>query len=223
MNEISKRDFLIPAMLVALSIIPVLGGIARLADLAGPATAASARFHAMPTPIVLHIGAASTYCLLGAFQFSAGVRRRWPAWHRRAGRLLALCGLATGLTGLWMAVAYAVPQDLQGPLLRGVRMVVGAGMVAALLLALSSILRRDVARHEAWMIRAYALGQGAGTQAVVLLPWTVLFGEAVGSTRDVLMTLAWLINLGVAEGLIRRRAKADRLGVSAVSLSRVRA
>jgi hypothetical protein len=54
------------------------------------------------------------------------------------------------------------------------------------------------------MMRAYALALGAGTQA-----FTVGFGEAAfgaGVVRtDLLLSAGWLINLGVAEWLIRRR------------------
>ena len=42
--------------------------------------------------------------MLGPLQFAAGFRRRWPAWHRVAGRLLVGCGLLVGLTGLWMTL-----------------------------------------------------------------------------------------------------------------------
>lgn len=80
-------------------------------------------------------------------------------------------------------------------------------MVASIVLGVWSILRRDVARHEAFMIRAYALGQGAGTQALVLGPWMLITGESGGLTRDLLMTLAWGINVAVAEWVIARRAR----------------
>ena len=77
-------------------------------------------------------------------------------------------------------------------------------MVACIVLGVSSILRRDVARHEAFMIRAYALGQGAGTQALLLGPWMLIAGDSGGLTRDLLMTLAWAINLAVAEWIVHR-------------------
>jgi hypothetical protein len=81
-------------------------------------------------------------------------------------------------------------------------------MVASILIAWSSILRREVAGHEAFMIRAYALGQGAGTQVLVLMPWMLISGESGGLTRDLLMTLAWGINVVVAEWIIRSRRSA---------------
>jgi hypothetical protein len=57
------------------------------------------------------------------------------------------------------------------------------------------------------MIRAYALGQGAGTQVITAIPWLILVGEPSGFTRDILMTLSWVINLLIAEAVIRRGRK----------------
>ena len=41
--------------------------------------------------------------------------------------------------------------------------------------------------------------------ALILGPWMMLTGQGVGRTRDLLMTLSWAINLGVAELIIRTR------------------
>jgi hypothetical protein len=201
----------VPALLILLSLVPTLGGLVRLTSLSGPgaATAEHARFAATPTPIILHVLCATLFCLLGAFQFSPAFRTRFPLWHRRAGRLLVLCGLLAALSGLWMTALYPIPKGLQGPLLAVVRLIVGSAMAASLLIAWFSILRRNVARHEAFMIRAYALGQGAGTQVLVLLPWMLISGQGQGLTRDLLMTLAWLINVVVAESIINFRKKAQ--------------
>jgi hypothetical protein len=202
----------VPALLLALSAVPMLGGVARLHRFSAGAavTADDARFLASPGPVVVHIVAASLYCLLGAFQFSTAIRRRWPGSHRRTGKLLALCGLLVGLSGIWMTMAYPIPTSMQGPLLYAFRLGVGAGLVASIIIAWRRILQRDVARHEAWMIRAYALAQGAGTQVVVLLPWMLLSGASGGLTRDLLMMLSWLINVAVAEAIIGRRARRSR-------------
>jgi uncharacterized membrane protein len=161
---------------------------------------------AAPAPVILHVLSATSYCLLGAFQFSPAFRCRFPAWHRYAGRVLAACGLLAGATGVWMTAFYDIPTSLQGPLVYVVRMAVGLTMMASIVTAWASIRRRDIARHEAFMIRAYALGQGAGTQALVLLPWMLASGENGGLTRDLLMTLAWVINLLLAESIIRLRS-----------------
>jgi len=166
MIRLSTADFKVPALLLALSLVPILGGAARLKSLSeGVAVGGDdARFFAAPIPVVIHVVAATVYALLGAFQFSAGIRLRWRTWHRRAGVLLLGCALLTGATGIWMTAAYAIPQRLQGPLLYGVRLVVGVAMLTSIIKGWVSIVRRDLAQHEAWMIRAYALAQGAGTQ-----------------------------------------------------------
>lgn len=216
-SSLPKADFTVPALLVVLSLIPTFGGVLRLTSLTSKsaATLENARFLLAPAPVVIHIFGATLFCLLGALQFSRSFRLRWSSLHRRLGRVLALAGLLTATTGLWMTVFYAIPTELQGPLLFGIRLAVACAMIAAILIAWRSILRRNVARHEAFMIRAYALGQGAGTQAVVLLPWMLVSGESGGPTRDWLMALSWAINIAVAEVIIaRRRAGSAKRSVS---------
>jgi hypothetical protein len=56
------------------------------------------------------------------------------------------------------------------------------------------------------MTRAFAIGIGAGTQALVLIPGSIIFGSTHETSRAVLMGAAWIINLTVAELVIRRRA-----------------
>jgi hypothetical protein len=209
----TKKDLTIMVLLLVLGVVPMLGGLARLGSLAEPATDESARFVASPTPIVLHVAGAAVYSLLGALQFSALVRRRFPGWHRRAGKLIAAAGLLTAATGLQMAAFYAIPGRLQGPLLQALRLLVGAGTMLAIIRGTVSILRRNVPEHEAWMIRAYALAQGAGTQVFFLGLPMLFVGEIVGLTRDLLMGLAWAVNLGVAEWIIRRRSVTSRRGL----------
>jgi uncharacterized membrane protein len=149
--------------------------------------------------------AAVGYAVLGAFQFSARLRRRRPGWHRRAGRLLVGLGLAVASSGLWMTLAY--PQKAgTGDILWATRLLVSSGMGVSLVLGVVAIRDRNIARHRAWMTRAYALALGAGTQA-----FTVGFGQAafgVGVVRtDLMMAAAWAINLAIAESIIRRPAR----------------
>src|SRR5689334_13237127 len=104
----SRSEWMIPASLVALSLVPAIAGTARVAQLAGGAevTPENARFFASPLPVVLHVLAVVPYSIVGAFQFAPGFRRRHRAWHRAAGRVLAALGLVAALTGLWMAHFY---------------------------------------------------------------------------------------------------------------------
>lgn len=202
----SRPDWFIVAPLILLGLIPVLAGTARLAGLASGAavTPENARFHAAPLPVVIHILSAAPFCILGAFQFAPGLRRRRPDLHRRMGRFLMAAGVAAGASGLYMALFYPLYPQLQGPLLLGFRLLVGSGMVGSILLAWRMVRRGDIPQHRAWMMRAYALGQGAGTQVIVFLPWTLLLGKPESLTRDILMGTAWVINLAAVEWIIRR-------------------
>ncbi len=95
MPKTKRPEWLVPAGLIALSLIPVAAGGVRLTDLAGGAeiTPDNARFFASPVPVVTHIISVTIYCLLEAFQFHPGLRRRRPRWHRTAGRILVPTGL----------------------------------------------------------------------------------------------------------------------------------
>jgi hypothetical protein len=46
---------------------------------------------------------------------------------------------------------------------------------------------------------------GAGTQVLTHLPWAILVGKPGESARTVLMGAGWVINVVVAEWIIRRR------------------
>src|SRR5689334_13362990 len=117
----TRADWLVPTALIALSAVPFLAGVIRLVGLAGGAeiTPENARFVAVPLPVVLHILSALPFCILGAFQFAPGFRRRRPGWHRLAGRLLVPCGLTAGLSGLWMTQFYPLYPQFQASLLYG--------------------------------------------------------------------------------------------------------
>jgi Predicted membrane protein (DUF2306) len=104
------------------------------------------------------------------------IRLRYPRWHRIGGRVVGPSGLMAALTGLWMTVGYAIPAPLQGALLYGVRIVVGLAMLLAIAVSVRAVLQGRITQHRAWMVRAYALGQGAGTQVLIMLPLSLIVG-----------------------------------------------
>lgn len=209
--KLSKTEVSLILGLLLLSLVPCLGGALRVVQLSGAVDAgflpANPRIQANPFPAILHIIGAVPFCIIGIFQFLPSFRKHNPKWHRATGRILVLAGSVTAISGLWMTFAYNFPAGLQGELLYTVRFVVSLAMLTSIALGLYAIRKRDFSEHRAWMIRAYALAQGAGTQVVLLLPWSLLLGEPSGFIRDVLMTLAWLINAMIAERIIQPRAK----------------
>jgi hypothetical protein len=204
MKTLKLINFRLPLLLVVLSLVPILGGLNRLHDMTSSFSISpeSFRFHKAPIPITFHILGASLFCCLGAFQFSHYFRARWPCWHRLTGRALVFFGLVCAFSGLWMTLCYQIPKPLQGTALYWVRLLVGCAMSAALILAVITIIQRNIPLHRAWMIRAYALAQGAGTQVLLFLPLIITQGEVTGLLRDVLMITGWGINLIVAEFII---------------------
>lgn len=204
-RAVPRRQWLIPAGLILLAAIPMAAGAVRVIGLSSgvEVTSENARFVAMPAPVVLHIIGASLYCVLGAFQFVPALRSTRPAWHRATGRFVIPCGLVAALTGLWMSVFYPLPAG-DGELLTAFRLAFGSAMVASILLGLAAVRRRDFARHRAWMIRGYAIAQGAGTQVLTHVPWMLVVGAPGEVTRAMLMAAGWVINLVVAELIIRR-------------------
>jgi uncharacterized membrane protein len=204
----ARRGWLVPAGLIVLSLVPVLAGASRFTELTGgaPVTPDNARFFASPVPVLAHIVSVTIYSLVGAFQFAAGFRRRWPVWHRRAGRVLVVAGLGTALSGLWMTLCYPRPPE-DDLLLTGFRLVFGSAMLVCVVLGFQAIRRRDIVAHRAFMTRAYAIGMGAGTQVFTHLPWLLLVGRPVGFLRAMLMLAGWVINVVVAEWMIRRRVR----------------
>ena len=195
------------AALILLSAIPLAAGAVRLSQLAGGAaiTPANARFFAAPLPVVLHIISVSLYAILGAFQFVPSLRRRRHGWHRIAGLIVIPSGLIVALSGLWMTLFYPWPAG-DGVLLYGLRLLFGSAMLLSLLLGVAAIRRRDVAQHGAWMLRGYAIGVGAGTQALILMIGEMIAGPPSELRRALLMGAAWVINLAVAEWIIRSRS-----------------
>jgi uncharacterized membrane protein len=204
-DERRRAEWLAPAGLILLSLVPVLAGSMRLTELTsgGTVTAENARFFDSPIPVVVHIVASSVFLVLGALQFAPSLRRR--RWHRLAGRVLVPAGLLSAISALWMTLFYDLPA-VNGVAMLVMRLGFGTAMAGFIVVAFVAIRRGDVATHSAWMTRAYAIGLGAGTQVLTFLPWTLVFGAPDRAMHAVLMGAGWVINLAVAEVVIRRRA-----------------
>jgi uncharacterized membrane protein len=202
----------VPFALVAVVLVPAIAGSLRLVELAGGphVMPANPRITASPLPVVVHIICAVLYAVLGAFQFSSAFRRRRPRWHRASGRVVVVLGMAVAFSALWMTQFYP-RQTGTGELSYLFRLAFGAGMAASIILGFTAIRRGEVARHRAWMTRAYALALGAGTQVFTLGIGKGIFGTSE-LTTDLSLGAGWAINLAVAEYVIRRRSSGRRPG-----------
>ncbi len=219
-DRATRPQWLVPTALILLTLIPILAGAHRMTELTSGATETlqNARFLDSPVPVVIHIVSVTIFSVLGAFQFVPALRRRRAGWHRVAGRVLIPAGLLTALSGMWMAAFYAHPAG-DGDLLVLLRLTFGAAMVMSIVFGVRAIMNRNFVAHSEWMTRAYAIGVGAGTQAIVLIPESIVFGSANELPRAVFMGAAWVINLAVAELIIRRRrAVRDKRGTVVINV-----
>lgn len=199
----SRRDWLIPSLLMVYAILPLIPGAFRLVELGGGPQILpdNPRAHGAPLPVIIHIVSAFFYTVMGAWQFSPALRR--TAWHRRAGRILAPLGMGAALSGLYMTLVFPTAPEYD-PLLVVFRLTFSSGMALSIVLALVAIIvRRDVPAHRAWMMRAYAIGLGAATQIVIFIPLAP-FGTPGPMAATLLLSSAWVINLMVAEWIIRK-------------------
>ena len=201
------RSWPVPVALVALSAIPLAAGTLRLIQLAGgPAVIpADHRFAGFPVALVMHIVGATTFALAGIAQFAPRFRRRHPAWHRRAGRMVGVAGLLVAISALWLTLFYEA-QPGTGDLLYVLRLVFGSAMAACIVLSVAAVRRGDIAAHRAWMVRAYAIGLAAGTQVFTEGFGGAIFGTGVHAA-DLAKGAGWVINLAVAEWILRRPAR----------------
>lgn len=129
---------------------PTLAQFAALDDL----------FARYPLLTLVHILPGLLFMILGPLQFSSTLRARHLKWHRRSGRVYLVCSLVIGLTALVMSFAM--------PAIGGVNQAAATTLFALLFLfalakAYWHILRREIAQHREWMIRAFAIGLAVAT------------------------------------------------------------
>lgn len=157
--------------------------------------------------------------VLGPLQFMPKVRAHRPI-HRTIGRVYLLAGV------LPSAVA-AIPVAMMSG-----RLVTQLGLTAAAVLwlvtgvlAYRAARRRDFESHRAWMMRNYALTFLAVTSRVLVplillaqIPFTdgdpAAIGERAATLIPIGQTLGWVVNLIVAEALIRRGRRRTRTAPS---------
>ena len=204
-----RRDWPILTGLFLLALVPSLAGAVRFTELtSGPErTADNARFLDLPLPVLLHIPSVTIFAILGALQLAPRFRARNRRWHRISGRVVFAAGLVAAGSGLFMTAFQELPAT-DGSLLNTARYLVGTAMIVALVLGVRAARKRDFHRHRAWMLRAYALGLGAGTQVFTNIPLLILVPTGsphYTDARGLAMTAGWVINIAVAEHLIRRR------------------
>ncbi|HWD89813.1 MAG TPA: DUF2306 domain-containing protein [Mucilaginibacter sp.] len=122
-------------------------------------------FRRNPVLTLIHIIPAFIFIVLGPFQFSRGIHKRFPLWHRRSGRVFFVCGAIVGITALVMS--FAMPA-IGGLNQAAATTFFGVFFCLALFKAYRHILKREIELHREWMIRAYSIGLAVATIRVIV-------------------------------------------------------
>ena len=211
-----RLQVVIGVLLVVMAVFLVrrlLIDVPHLAAGTVPGDDMSVRFVAHPWLTYLHIAPGVVYLALAPFQLSARFRRRHHAGHRRTGRLLVTLGLLSGALALVLGLVFPWGGVLEG----SATVVFGVWFVACLVTAYAAIRAGDVARHRAFMVRAFAVGVGVGTIRL----WVGVFTGVLLATGNAPESLPertsfgaafWLglaVNALVAEWWLRRTPAMD--------------
>ncbi len=187
--------------------IPVLNAIVQVFQIpTGTYPEESARLAIAPIAWFAHVLAGAGFGITGPLQFVRALRRRFGALHRITGRVFVFSGAILGLSGLSLLSQVASERTPVVDIARGI---FGLCLLVTLTLGMAAIRDRDIARHRAWMIRAYAIGMGLGAVAMVFFPIYIVMGQApTGLASDILFVGSWVMSIALAEAIIRRLSSA---------------
>ncbi|MEX0964583.1 MAG: DUF2306 domain-containing protein [Pseudohongiellaceae bacterium] len=148
------------------------------------------------TGVALHFIAGGIVLMVGALQFNASLRAKYPHIHRMLGRLYVTGCLIGGFAGLYLAF-YSTG---------GIVSHWGFGMLAVSWIVTTSMAYRhiragNVRIHQDWMIRSYALTLAAVTLRVYL-PISQMSGYDFEEAYQAIAWLCWVPNLIIAEWFI---------------------
>ena len=152
-----------------------------------------------PLGLRLHIVGAGVALVLGPWQFVRGLRQRMPRVHRVTGRLYVAGVLVGGLAGGAIALG-----TTGGPVAGFGFLALAVAWVSTTAVALAKIRQRDVAAHQRWMLRSFALTFAA----VTLRLYLGVTGAAdvdYDTAYRVIAWVSWIPNLVVMELWIRSR------------------
>jgi uncharacterized membrane protein len=206
MFRLFQRPIPLVLLLVFLTAIPVLNSLVLVFQIpSGIYSKESVHLAVAPVSLFVHALAGVAFGIIGPVQFVRALRHRFGALHRVLGRIFMLSGATIGLSGLSILAQVTSQRTPMVDIARGF---FGLALLIALAMAIVAIRNRDVLRHRAWVIRAYAIGMGLGTVALVFIPLYIVTGQPpIGPTSDILFVVSWLLTIAFAEVVVRRSSR----------------
>ena len=159
-------------------------------------------FSSLPLATSAHLAGGMIAIVLGALQVSATLRRKSLPLHRWFGRIYVIAVFASGIGGLVMAV------DSTGGLVAHF----GFGMMAVCWIGCTAnawchVRNKNIAEHQAWMYRSYALTLAAVTLRIYL-PLSQVAGIEFIEAYRAISWMCWVPNLLVVEWFILKGSTA---------------
>ena len=143
-----------------------------------------------PVITLLHILPGALFMLLGPLQFMRSIRARHIRFHRRSGYVYIVCAYIVGFSAVSMPF---VMLPIGGINEAAGSMLFGIFFLIALSKAWRHIVRKELALHREWMIRAYAIGLAVAT----IRPIMVLFFAFSGLEPQVFFGTAFWIGFTI--------------------------
>ena len=154
-------------------------------------------------PFYIHMIFGGIALLIGWPQFKKSWRNKYLNFHRKLGKGYMVSVGVSGFMGLLIAA------NATG----GIVSEMGFSVLAVLWLFTTfkgwvNIRNKDIARHENWMIRSYALCFAGVTLRLWIPIFLFLFGLEFLESYRIISWLCWVPNLLVAEVIIYSKSKA---------------
>ena len=138
--------------------------------------------------------------LLGPWLLSSRLRQNWPGWHRRLGKLYAICLVPAALSGLWMSLMAFGGASPQTALV-----LLSLGWIYTAARAFLALRQRSFHLHQRWMVRHYALTLAAVTLRIQVA-WRCGLGAEFPAIYAECAWCSWMLNLVLAECWLILRA-----------------
>lgn len=211
MFRLFQRPIPLVLFLAFFTAIPVLTALIQIVQIpSGAYPAESAHLAFAPVSWFAHAVAGVAFAITGPVQFVRALRHRFGALHRVSGRIFVLSGAILGLSGLSLLAQVESQRTPPADIARGL---FGLALLIALALAMAAIRSRDFLRHRAWAIRAYAIGMGLGTVALVFFPIYIIMGQVpTGLASDTLFVASWVLSIAFGEVVIRHLSRSPPRG-----------
>jgi uncharacterized membrane protein len=156
-----------------------------------------------PWGLYTHIAASGFALIAGPFQFDAALRVKRPSLHRGLGYVYVAACLIGGVSGLLIAWG-----STAGPVAGGGFFALALAWLYTLGRAYAFIRVGNVAQHERWMIRSFALTLAAVTLRIYLPVGVMTVGFP--AAYPAIAWLAWVPNIVIAELWLAYRSRRVR-------------